>query len=621
MLKVGKMINYKKLGLKAGLEVHQQLDTRHKLFCNCSTQMREKEPIMVVKRRQHPVASELGEIDVAAQYEFLRDRTFHYQVFSNETCLVELDEEPPHPLNQEALHIAIEIALLFNCQIPNEIQVMRKTVIDGSTPTAFQRTAVVGLNGFLRYKGKKVEIKQISLEEDAAAIVGEENGSITYKLNRVGIPLVEISTDLLTGFTPEDIQDIAFHIGMLCRSTDKVKRGIGTIRQDINVSIGKGARTEIKGVQDLGMLSKIVENEVQKQLSLIDIRNELRKRKSRVFAPVDVSDVLKETRNVILRSIVAGGGSVFAILLPKFSGLLKKELFPGKTLGRELADIAVAFGIKGIFHTDEDLTKTQLIDDFGKVRNLLKAKEDDAIILIGEVRDKGKVANQLIDRYKQLLVGPKEETRAASENGTTRYTRPLPGSARMYPETDIMPVSVKKEIVEGIKRQLPEPWTRKLARFKSKLRLSELLAKEILRSDYLELFEKIVKTKKVGPSIVANTFTSILKDLEKRENVKIENLTESHYTELFDYLAKKRIVKEAIPEILKYLAAKPGETVGSTIKELELTAISMDELKRIIKDVISQPEMSFDKVVGIVMSKIRGRVDAQVVIKTVRKMM
>jgi len=478
-------INYKKLKLKCGLEIHQQLDTKNKLFCHCSTGMQEREPIKIVTRKQHPVASELGKVDTAAQYEYFRNRTFLYQVFKNESCLVELDEEPPHPLNQEALRIALEVALLLNCEIPNEIQIMRKTVIDGSNTGGFQRTAIVGLNGFAKCNGKKIEITHVALEEDAAAIVKEENGNVTYRLNRLGVPLVEIGTGLLEGFNPEDIQEIAYTIGMICRSTGKVKHGIGTIRQDVNVSIKNGRRVEIKGVQELGLLSKIVELEVQRQLELPRVE---------------------------------------------------------------------------------------------------------------------------------------EETRTALEDGTTKFMRPLPGAERMYPETDIVPVPVSKELIKEIEDKLPEPWTKKLGRFKSKLKLSDQLAKEILRSEYLELFERIVENRKVNASVAANTFTALLKDLKKREKVEIEKLNEKHFVDLFEQLAKGKIVKEAIPEILKHLAKKSELPVTEVIKDLNLSVMKKSELVKIVRKVAKEnPEMTRDKILGIVMSNVRGRIEAEEVMKAVRK--
>jgi len=477
-------INYKKLKLKAGLEIHLQLDTKHKLFCKCSTKMSEKTPIKIVKRKLHPVASELGEIDVAAQYEYLRDRTFFYQVFKNETCLIDLDEEPPLPLNEEALKIALQIALLFNCSIPKEIHVMRKTVIDGSTPMGFQRTAIVGNNGYLKYKGKKIEITHIALEEDAAALVKEDYGKVTYRLNRLGVPLVEISTGLLKGFTPEEIQEIAYLIGITCKSTGKIKHGIGSIRQDLNVSIKNGARVEIKGVQDLDMIAKVIELEVKRQLELKKVE---------------------------------------------------------------------------------------------------------------------------------------EETRAALPNGTTRYLRPLPGAARLYPETDVTPIIISKEYLKEIKKNLPEPWTKKLSRFKKKLKLSNELAKQILRSDYLEIFEKIVERKKVEPSVVANTFVSTLKDLKKRYRIKVENLKEEHFLEIFDALARKKIMKEAIPDVLKFLARKPEKSLKDAIKQLNLKPIKKSELKKIVKEILEIPGLTFEKAFGIVMSKVRGRADPNTVRKVVKK--
>jgi len=448
--------------------------------------MKEKIPLLIVKRKLHPVASELGEIDTAAQFEYFRDRSFNYQVYNNENCLVELDEEPPHELNQEALDIALKIALLFNCQIPEEIEMMRKIVIDGSNTSGFQRTAIIGMNGYMRYKGQKIEIVQISLEEDAAAIEKEENGNVTYRLNRLGIPLVEIDTGILSNYTPEEIQEIAYLIGIMCRSTSKTKIGIGAIRQDINISIRRGNRVEVKGVQELGLISKVIENEVKRQMTL-----------------------------------------------PKVV----------------------------------------------------------------------------------------EETRIANLDGTTEFARPLPGAGRMYPETDIKPILINKEYLDSIKKNLPEPWMKKLERFKSNFRLSPQLAEEIIQSEYLEMFEKIVASKKVEPTTVANTFTSVLKDLERREKIEIDRIQKHRFIEIFDYLQDKKIIKESIPEIIKYLATYPQNGVGDAVRELDLRPLTASDVRNIARDIVSQPNITFEKAYGIVMSKVRGKIDAQEVMRIVKEMM
>lgn len=476
------MVDYKKVGLKAGLEIHTQLNTKYKLFCNSSTAMKEKEPSMIIMRKQHPVASELGAVDRAAQFEYLKDRTFYYQVFENETCLVETDCEPPHAMNEEALKISLQIALMLNCKIPDEIQVMRKTVIDGSNPSSFQRTAIIGTNGFLEYKNKKVEITQVTLEEDAAALVGEENGNVTYRLNRLGVPLVEIDTGILVDFVPEEIQEIAYLIGMVARSTGKTKTGIGAIRQDVNVSIAKGARVEVKGVQELGLLAKVVENEVKRQM------------------------------------------------------------------------------------------------------------------------EAEKVA---------------EETRSAKPDGTTDFMRPLPGANRMYPETDIFPVSVSPELISQLKKTLPENLMKKLERFKTKLGLPEQLAQQVLESEYLSLFEKVAKENKELTTLAANILTSVIKDL-RRKNVPVENLTEDHLIELFSQIAEKKVVKESVPAILEFIAKNPQKNINSAAKELGMTAMSEADLNKIIKETVT-PDMNPDKAIGIVMSKVRGKIEAKIVIEAVKK--
>jgi len=474
-------MNHKDLGLKAGLEIHFQLDTKHKLFCGCSTEMKEKKHIMTIKRKLHPVASELGKVDIAAQYEYLRDRVFYYQVFKNETCLVELDEEPPHPMNREALKIALQIALMLHCHIPEEIHIMRKTVIDGSNPSGFQRTAIVGFDGYFKFKGEKIPISQVTLEEDAAAKVKEEGKNVIYRLNRLGIPLVEIDTGILENFTPKEIQEIAYTIGLIAKSTGKIKRGVGTIRQDVNISIRRGARVEIKGVQELGLISKVIEKEIERQMNLI--------------------------------------------------------------------------------------------------------KKGEKV---------------------------KEETRAAKQDGTTKFLRPLPGSNRMYPETDVPPIIVSRKLLRELKRKMPEPLTEKIERFKRNYKLSDLLANEIVKSEWLETFERIVKEIRVQPSLVASVFTSLLKDLKRRENLDIEKLREEHFYQIFSYLEKRKIVKEAIPEILKFLVKNPEAKLDEIIFKLNLKPLHKDKLKEIVREVKKKnPELPKEKIFGIVMGKVRGRASVE----------
>jgi len=268
-------LDYKKLNFKCGIEIHQQLDT-HKLFCSCPSLIRDDKPDIIIKRRLRPSAGESGEVDEAALHEFRRGKQFIYQAYSNTTCLVELDEEPPHDVNKEALETALQVALMLNAKVVDRICFMRKTVVDGSNTSGFQRTALIATNGFIETSKGKVKIDTVCLEEEAAKIVKRTEKQDTYDLSRLGIPLIEIATAPEIK-VPEHCRESAEKIGMILRSTNKVKRGLGTIRQDVNLSIKNKARVEIKGFQDLRNMPKIIENEVKRHLKLIENGEQLKK--------------------------------------------------------------------------------------------------------------------------------------------------------------------------------------------------------------------------------------------------------------------------------------------------------------------------------------------------------
>jgi len=265
-------MNYDLIGFKCGIEIHNRLATKYKLFCNCPPKFSEQKPIKIIKRKLRPVAGEMGKVDIAATYEYLKDKTFNYQIFSDASCLVECDEEPPHEINNEALTVVLQICKLLKAKVPEEIHVMRKTVIDGSNTSGFQRTALVGTNGTLDTSKGPVRIANICLEEESCGIVEKNDKNITYRLDRLGIPLVEIGTEPDIK-DPEHAKEVAEKLGMIVRSTGKSQRGIGVTRQDLNVSVKGGKRVEIKGFQELDMIPKVIEFEINRQVELVK-RNE-----------------------------------------------------------------------------------------------------------------------------------------------------------------------------------------------------------------------------------------------------------------------------------------------------------------------------------------------------------
>jgi glutamyl-tRNA(Gln) amidotransferase subunit E len=603
-------MDYESAGLKVGIEIHQQLDTRYKLFCHCPTEHRDvKESNFEFFRYLRLKKSEIGEEDRAAKEEVARSRRFIYK-FYDTTCLVEADEEPPRELNPEALQIAIQVAKMLNMTLVDEIHVMRKIVIDGSNTTGFQRTALVAFDGYLDVDGERIGVSTLCVEEEACRKVEEKGGVVVYSLDRLGIPLIEIGTEPDIK-TPEMAKKVAAKLGMILRSTGKVKRGIGTIRQDVNISIKDGARVEIKGVQELDILDKIVEFEVIRQLNLLKIRDELKKRRAEVVNRIfDVTHVFKDTKSRIMK-----GKNVKAILLRGFAGIIGREIQPNRRLGTEFADIAKNFGLGGIFHTDE-LPKYGITqEEVDELKTRLKAGEIDAIVIAAG--ESGRVENALkriIERAEFCLVGVPEETRKANEDGTTSYLRPLPGAERMYPETDVPPIVLTEEMISI---EVPELIEERVKRY-SKI-LPESLAHEIADSPYHRLFDEFSSV--LQPTVVARVL-HLLPSALKKEGYDVEMLEERHYRTALEMIADGEIAKEGAEEVLKILCENPDAT-KEEIKKIIGSADNLDSyISKLIEEksdlIAERGENAFKPLMGIVMKEFRGKVDGKIVAEKLR---
>jgi len=471
----------------------------------------------------------------------------------------------------------------------------------------------------------------VSLEEDAARKMKEEDQIVRYRIDRLGIPLIEVATSPVI-HSPQEAKEVALAIGSLLRATRKVKRGLGTIRQDLNISIRDGALIEIKGVQKLDLVALIVENEVQRQLDLIKIRDELKEREVKAKdikeAFVDVTTIFKQTKCKVIQKALKQNKRVLAVKLPKFAGFLKRELAPGMRLGAEMAEIAHFWGrVGGIFHTDELPAYGITANEINELaRNVRKAPLDAVVFVADTLENSNNALKAVVQRAREAIKGVPEETRAANLDGTTRYMRPRPGAARMYPETDVPPIQLKNEYLRKLRDHLPEMPEQKMRRLKKEYALNLKLAKQILDSKYSDIFESVAKETKVSPTIIAVTLTETLKAL-RREGTNVEKISSEQLRELFSLIDIGKTTKEAIPEIVTWLSKHEGATTARAIKVLELEMISQKELERIIDDLLEQNRAimkeggkdAFGLLMGNVMKKVRGRAKAEVVTRILKK--
>ncbi|MEM4239599.1 MAG: Glu-tRNA(Gln) amidotransferase subunit GatE [Candidatus Woesearchaeota archaeon] len=593
-------VNYEQLGLKCGIEIHQQLEGK-KLFCSCPTAIREDEPHFTAARKLRAAAGEAGQIDIAAQQEMKKGRKYVYHGYQDTTCLVELDESPPERVNPDAFATALQVSKLLKANIVDCMQFMRKTVVDGSNTSGFQRTALVARNGVIESSLGPIGIPTICLEEDSCRPISESPAEVVWALDRLGIPLMEIGTtpDIKT---PEQCREVCEKIGLILRSTGKAKRGIGTIRQDVNVSIKGGNRIEVKGVQDLKSIPLIIQNEIIRQKNLIEIKEELGKRRVKKFAGQikDVTNAIKSSGSKIIRNAVEANKVVLGVMLPGFARLVGKEIQPGRRLGTEFSDRAkVIAGVSGIFHSDELPNYGITAREVEFLRHELGCLENDAFVIVADEKNRSERALQaVVERANEAIDGVPCEVRGAKNDGNTVYQRPMPGAARMYPETDVPMKRITREIIDAVK--LPELIEDKIRRYE-KMGVGKDLAELTARSEKADLFDKFVTDfLELKPAYIAEVLMTSAKTIKRNFNISISP-TEQDFLELFAALASGQISKESVMEILK--ENKPVCEILPKYRN-----ISDNELRAELKKIILENKgMPYNALIGAAMKKLRGK--------------
>lgn len=603
-------MDYKELGLKCGLEIHQQLEGK-KLFCNCPTTIRDDASDFLIQRKLRAAAGEEGEVDIAAKQEQLRGKTFLYHGYYDTTCLVESDCEPPHEINPEALTATLQLCKIVDADVFPIIQVMRKTIIDGSNTSGFQRTALAARGGMITTAAGTVRITNISLEEDSCKIISESVEGKAYSLDRLGIPLIEIGTapDIIT---PEQCQETAKKIGMLLRSLPNVKRGLGTIRQDVNVSIKGGTRIEIKGAQDLRQLPLLVELEARRQQELLKIRDELKKITLSPFRMIDVSSLFVSSAANVIKNTLSKNGKVIAIRLPGFAGFIGKEIQAGRRLGTEFSDWAkVRAGVGGIFHSDELPRYGISESEVDKVKEKLGCKPEDAFVLVADMEKKAQSALEAVyERAQQALKGIPAEVRKANADGTTTYLRPIPGAARMYPETDV-PL-----IRPDLKIESPELLEEKIARYQKDLGLSKDLAEFAAKSELVHLFEELVgHYPKVKPAFIAETLISVPLDIKRQFHHDPDRLTEENFRDVFRYLSEGKIHKDIVLDVLI-------DMITDKFDVKRYASLGTEEIhKELLKIVAEHKGAPFSALMGLAMKKLAGKASGQFISEQLQRIL
>ncbi|MBK6913779.1 MAG: Glu-tRNA(Gln) amidotransferase GatDE subunit E [Ignavibacteriales bacterium] len=574
--------DYKKIGFKSGLEIHQQLLTEKKLFCRCPAGKYTREFDAEILRHMRPTLSEMGVYDGTALMEFKTKKNIIYHIKRETVCTYEMDDTPPFLINEDALEIAIGIGILYNCNIVDELHIARKQYLDGSIPTGFQRTAIYALDGWIPYKDRKVKIVQMSIEEDSCREVSDIGHERVYLTDRLGMPLIETVTEPAMR-TPQEV-------------------------------------VEIKGVPQITLIPLLTYNEAMRQWNLLRLREELKKRgitpETFKAESYDITKLLKKVHYAPLKSAADSGMKISCVVLKGFKDLLHWHTQTDTYFSKEISDrvrvIACLTNIPNLIHSD---SKSDTISsaDWLKIKKFTNAADTDTMVIVWGSDDDVKTAvNEIIIRAKEATIGIPSETRQAMSDGTNGFERILPGADRMYPDTDLPPKKITKEKLDKIKSWLPQQFWKRIEWY-IKLGIPKDTIEELSISPYADLFKKAVNDWKINPTTVSVFLIQYPKRLKKKGSM-IEWMHEGMFEGILKSFAVGKIPQDALLTTLKTVAelgAFTEEVIQNPASEKEVDEIINSAKSDCDKMTIYNQNSKSILLMGMIMKKLRGRIPAK----------
>ncbi|MBI3126886.1 MAG: Glu-tRNA(Gln) amidotransferase GatDE subunit E [Candidatus Tectomicrobia bacterium] len=635
-------LDYEALGFRSGLEVHYQLLTDRKLFCSCPAGRYSTRFDAEILRHMRPTLSELGEYDGTALMEFKTRKEVVYQIRNDSVCTYEMDDTPPFPPDPHAVDTALEVALLLGCSVVGEIHITRKQYLDGSIPTGFQRTAIVGVEGkIVLFSGQELPVVQVSFEEDSCREVKDEGHRIVFRTDRLGMPLVEVVT-YPEMRSPREVAEAGRRIGQLLRSTGKVRRGLGSVRQDVNVSIEGAPRIEIKGVPRLQAFERLTHNEALRQKGLLEIRERLRGRGlsadklnvTSVPAPPESLD------HPVLQKALGQGKKARVVRIAGFGDVMAWPLQEDPR-GEEVPFLRELTGrVRVIACLDappilfcREAHDPRHPERLGgpcweaAARAAGAAPGDALLIAWGTDGDLDTAVQEIAIRCREAAEGIPQETRQALKDGTTDFERILPGPDRMYPDTDLPLIPVEEERLARLEAELPvTPW-----RWEEDFRawkIPEDAIEALVDSPRAHLLDRIVRETGAPPVLAATALTRDAKALGRRK-IDLGRLGEDRWVDLFRSLQAGTFGREAIPVLLEALAASPGLTAAQAAEQAGLRVLADSELGEIVDEAIAAhgedpmhnpgEANRLRYLMGLLMKRVRGKRDGNEILALLQK--
>ena len=580
--------DYERIGFKCGLEIHQQLKTEKKLFCRCPASVFQApdDYDAEIIRHMRPTLSELGEYDGTALMEFKTRKNITYRIKNETACTYEIDDTPPFRINKQALGIAIKISLLCKQNIVGELHIIRKQYLDGSIPTGFQRTGIIGIEGEILLKNKTVKLIQLSIEEDSCREVSDIGHERIYRTDRLGMPLIEAVTypELLT---PAEAAEAAHYLRFLFRSTGEVCTGMGASREDVNVSAEGGTRVEIKGVAHIKWIPRLTHIEAYRQVALLKIKDELNKRIPKTSdwkinsAELDYADLNSSIGFV--RNAKAENKKLIAVNLPDFKSILSHFTQPGKTFANEISDrLKVIACLEHPNMLTSEMPRNEFFFADGEyIKKSVNASDNDAqIIFWTDEYDRKTALETIEERCRMAFEGVPNETRKGLPDGTTIFERVLPGADRMYPDTDSAPIAIRQSWIDELKNELPPDVSGEMKQL-TEWKVPESSWTYLLKNNLMPLMRKIVSETGFTPSYICKIFAENLKHLQGQTEPS-GDFTYNKVLGLFRFIKEQNLVPEIAEAMLAELYEHPNILFDSLLEMISFKRRNKEKIKSYI---------------------------------------
>ncbi len=625
--------DWQALGFKGGLEIHQQLLTDRKLFCRCPAGRYSTDYDAEVLRHMRPTLSELGEYDRTALMEFKTKKEIIYMLNPETVCTYEMDDSPPFEPDPKAIDIALRIAILLNLNLVDELHIARKQYLDGSIPTGFQRTTILGVDGWIRLLGRRIGIRQLGMEEDSCREIKDQGHTIWFRTDRLGMPLIETVTEPEL-YTPWEMQQAGEIIREMARSTGLVRTGRGAARQDVNVSIEGGTRVEIKGVDSLKKIPLLTYHEAMRQWNLLRIRDILTQRG---LAPDTlqahskiVTGILHDTEYLPIRKALDEGKEVMAVQLVSFGGILNEPTQPLVNFAREISDrvrvIACLDSFPNMIHSDS-LEPTISHSQWNRIRKRFRGRKEDAFIVVwGSPEDLETASKEIIIRAKEALEGIPPETRQALSHGITGFERILPGADRMYPDTDLPPISITEERKAKAREDLPErPWD--LRERYDTLNLPPEVLQKMVRLTWGRTIDEVLKQ---YPSLDRRFMICRLSQAlsyADRKGADTSRLDTQALSMLCEALNKEQLLSDAVGAVLERFLIGPAPSMDEALSPYCIQGNESEQLQVLLDEAMNkqhglrskEKQIRIHFLMGTIMSQLLGRVPAKTVLEKLNR--